>query len=156
MEQRVILSWQAEEPSVEPKSQSWYWAVGIVAGAIAIAAVMLQDYLFSVIAVIGGFGVMLLGSKPPERHTYRLTERGLMIGPRLIPYRRMAAFAIHEGRNDEGPSLRIETDTIMGIVAAPLGTIDYRRVQMELKNKNVEEVEALHSFVNGFANGIGL
>jgi hypothetical protein len=153
MQHRAIVSWQAKEYDFSPKANSWYWAVGVVAGGVAIAAIILADYLFAVIAVLGGFSVMLLGSNPPKRHTYRLTERGFMVGERLVPYRDIVAFAIHEG--DE-PSLNIETTTLMGVISAPLGGADRRVIEMELKNQNVEEVESIHSFVNALANRIGL
>jgi hypothetical protein len=153
MQHRAIVSWQADKYDFIPKANSWYWAVGIIAGAAAIAAIILADYLFAVIALLGGFSVMLLGSSPPKRHTYRLTDRGFMIGERLIPYRDMVVFAIHEG---EQPTLNIETTTLMGIVSVPLGNTDRRVIEMELKNQNIEEVESLRSFINAFASGIGL
>lgn len=153
MQHRAILSWQAREYDFVPKGDSWYWAVGVIAGAAAIAAIVLSDYLFAVIALLAGFSVMLLGSNPPKRHTYRLTDRGFMIGDRLVPYRDMVAFAIHEG---EEPSLNIETTTMMGVISAPLVNVDRRRIEMELKNQNVDEVEYIHSFVNALASRIGL
>ena len=153
MQHRAILSWQAKEYDFVPKGDAWYWAVGVIAGAVAIAAIVLSDYLFAVIALLAGFSVMLLGSNPPKRHTYRLTDRGFMIGDRLVPYRDMVAFAIHEG---EEPSLNIETTTLMGVISAPLVNVDRRRIEMELKNQNVDEVEYINSFVNVLASRIGL
>lgn len=153
MEHRAIISWQAKEYDFIPKANSWYWAVGVVAVGAAVAAIILADYLFAVIALLGGFSVMLLGSNPPKHHTYRLTDRGFMVGERLIPYRDMVAFAIHEG---EEPTLNIETETLMGIVSVPLAGVDRRVIEMELKNQNIEEVESLRSFVNAFASGMGL
>lgn len=153
MEHRTIISWQAKEFEFVPKANSWYWTVGILAGGAAIAAIILADYLFAVIAIIAGFTVMLLGSIPPKRHAYRLTDRGFMLGERLVPYREMIAFAIHDG---EEPSLNIETKTILGIISVPLSGTDWRAVAMELKNRNVEEVEYIHSFVNAFASRMGL
>lgn len=154
METRVILSWQAKEYDFIPKSPSWYWAVGIVAAGLAAAAFIVGDYLFGIIAIIGGFTVMLVGSAKPKRHTYRLTERGLMIGTRLVAYDEMQKFAVH--LEDDPPTLEIETHTLAGTVSAPLGDADYRALQMELKNQNIEEVESLDSFVNKVARGIGL
>lgn len=152
MQSSVIVSWQARERDLEEKAPSWYWAVGIVAAGVALAALIVGDYLFSLIAVIGGFTVMLVGSTKPKRHTYQVTERGLMIGKRLIPYRAMMRFAIHE----DPRTLAIETDTISGIISVPLGDVDHRTIEMEFKNKNVEEVDSLHSFVDHVARGMGL
>ncbi len=153
MEERVYASWQAKEYDFQPKERPWYWAVGIVAGGIAVAAFILKDYLFSVIAILGGFTVMLLGSRKPHRHTYRLTERGFRIGERLIPYKSITRFAI---RDEEPRELVIETTTLMGTVTVPFGDGDHRAVAMELKNNNIEEVESLGSFVDHVASGMGL
>lgn len=153
MEERVYVSWQAKEYDFQPKERPWYWAVGIIAGAVAIAAFILGDYLFSLIAILGGFTVMLLGSKKPRRHTYRLTERGFKIGERLIPYKSMVRFAIRE---DEPRELVIESTTLLGTFVVPLGDTDHRAIVMELKNNNVEEVESLGTFVDRVASGMGL
>jgi hypothetical protein len=153
VEDRVILSWQAKEYDFQPKAGSWYWAVGIVAVGVAAASVILTNYLFALIALLGGFTVMLMGSKRPKRHTYRLTDHGFKIGERLVPYKSIARFAIHE---DEPMTLALETETLLGTVTAPLGGVDWRTVEMELKNRNVEEVESLHTFVDHVTRGLGL
>lgn len=153
MEERVYVSWQSKEYEFQPKERPWYWAVGIIAGGIAVAAFIVGDYLFSLIAILGGFTVMLLGSKKPHRHTYRVTERGFRIGDRLIPYKSITRFAI---RDDEPRELVVETTTLLGTFAVPLGDTDHRAIAMELKNNNIEEVESLGTFVDRFASGMGL
>ncbi|MES2014671.1 MAG: hypothetical protein V4437_02550 [Patescibacteria group bacterium] len=153
MEHEVLISWQAQEHGFRPKEQQWYWTVGIVAVGVAVASFILSDYLFSLIAVIAGFAVMIVGSKKPERHKYSLTEQGLMIGTQLIPYSKMTRFSIVE---DEPRKLSIETKLLAGTIGAPLGTADYRQIRTELKNRNIEETEALDSFIDSIAGSIGL
>ena len=154
METRTLITWQAKEYDFVPKARSWYWAVGIIAGGIAAASFILSNYLLVLIAILAGFTIMLVGSAKPKRHTYRLTEKGFMIGPRLISFRDMRRFAVHE--DDDGGELLIETNTISGTISVPLGDADYRLIEMELKNQNIEEVESLHSFADHLARGIGI
>ena len=97
---------------------------------------------------------MLLGSAKPKRHTYRLTDHGFMIGRNLIPFSKIDRFAIHEGEDEN--ELYLETRTLSGTLSAPLGQTDYRPIQMELKNHNIEEVESLRSISDHLAKGIGL
>lgn len=151
--QHVILRWQAHERDHNPKSNTWYWVVGIIAIGVAIAAAIMQDYLFSVVAVIGGFALMLVGSAKPPRHTYTLTESGFMVGKDLIPYEKITRFAISE---EEPRHLTIEALTLIGYVKAPLGDMDYRAIRMELKNRDIEEKDHLDRVVDGFAKGLGL
>jgi hypothetical protein len=153
VEDRTILSWQAKEFEFLPKSRSWYWAVSIVSASVAVASVILANYLLAVIAVLAGFSVMLMGSKRPRRHTYRLTEHGFKVGERLIPYRDIQEFAIHEGEEME---LVLNTKTLLGNVSAPLGSTDWRTIEMELKNRNIEEVESLKTFADHLSKGLGL
>jgi hypothetical protein len=153
MDNRVILKWQAREYEFKPKQASWYWTVGIIAGAIAVSAGILGDYLFTVIAIIGGLTLMLVGSMRPPLHTYSLTEQGFMIGRELIPYSKMTRFSIIE---KEPRSISIESKTLTGVVTAPLVDADHRTLRMELKNRNIEEEEHLDRFVNQVARGMGL
>ena len=153
MESHTLMSWQARERKVSRKERSWYWAVAIVAAGVAVAAGIVGNYLFSLIAVLGGFTVMLAGSTKPTRHTYRLTEHGIKIGEKLIPYRSITRFAIHE---DEPLALILETNTFMGHVTIPLRGVDWRAIQMELKNQNVEEVESLYTVTDHLARAMGL
>lgn len=149
----VVVRWQAHEFEHRPKDRQWYWSVGIIAVGIAIAAILLQDYLFAVIAVIGGFTVMLVGSARPSRHTYTLTENGFMVDKDLIPFSKISRFAISE---EEPRHLTIETMTLVGVIKAPLEHVDYRTVRTEFKNNNINEEDRLDQFVDGFAKRIGL
>lgn len=151
--EHVVARWQAHEYEHKPKDRQWYWSVGIIATGAAIAAVLLQDYLFGVIALIGGFAVMLVGSSRPAQHTYTITESGFMVGDDLIPYDKISRFAISEG---EPRHLTIETMTLVGVIKAPLEGIDYQTVRMEMKNNNIPEENKLDQFVDGFAKRIGL
>ncbi|TAK58465.1 hypothetical protein EPO14_03930 [Patescibacteria group bacterium] len=153
MENKVLVSWQAREYEFRPKERQWYWTVGIVAVGVAIASFILSDYLFSLIALIGGFTVILIGSRKPPRHKYSLTERGFLVGAHLIPYDHIKRFSIHE---DEPRRLSIETKRLTGTISAPLGDTDHRLIRTELKNRNIEEVEALDSFIDGLSRGMGL
>lgn len=153
MENPVIIAWYAKEQQFQPKEQQWFWTVGIVATGAAVAAFIMKDYLFSLIAILGGFTVMLVGSRKPPRHKYSLTERGFVVGQHLMPYSQMTTFAIKE---EEPRKLSIGTKTFTGTVTVPLGDADHRVIRMELKNRNIEEVESLDSFVDGVAKRVGL
>lgn len=151
--EHVVVRWQAHEYEHTEKERQWYYAVGIVAGGLAIASLILQNYLFSVICVLGGFTVMLVGSAKPPKYTYSLTEKGFMVGKDLIPFEKMIRFAISE---DEPRHLTIESKTLVGVVKAPLEGADFRAIRMELKNHNIQEEDQLDTLVDRVAKTIGL
>jgi hypothetical protein len=153
MENPVIISWQAREFDFRPKEREWFWIVCIIAAGVAVSAFVFGDYLFSVIAILGGFTVMLVGAGKPPRHTYSLTERGFMIGAHLIPYAQMTRFSITE---EEPRKLNIETRSFTGTVSAPLADADYRIIRTELKNRNIDEAEHLDKFIDSVARRMGL
>jgi hypothetical protein len=149
----VLIRWEAHEYEHSVKERPWYWAVGIFAGGLAIASLILQNYLFAVICIIGGFTVMLVGSTRPPRHTYSLTENGFMVGRDLIPFEKITRFSISE---DEPRHLTIESKTLVGVVKAPLEGVDFRAIRMEFKNQNIPEEEKLDALVDRVAKTIGL
>lgn len=151
--EHIVAKWQAHEYEHTEKERPWYWAVGIVAAGVAIASLIVQNYLFAIICVIGGFTVMLVGSTRPPRLTYSLTEKGFMVGKDLIPFEKMTRFSISE---EEPRYLTIESKTLIGVVKAPLENADFRAIRMELKNQDVPEVDKLDTFVDRVAKTMGL
>lgn len=153
MEDRLILRWQGRDGVYRPKSNSWYVGVGVVAVGLAVASVIGGNYLFALISVLGGFTIMLVGSRRPGRKTYGLYERHIGTETDKIAFEKIARFAIHE---TEPRELVLELKTIVGHVTIPLGNVDYRRIVMELKNHDIEEVERLEVFTARVADWIGL
>ena len=153
MENRLIMSWKTREGVYKPKSKPWYWAVGIVAFGVVLAAVILEDYLFLVIAILAGFAVMLVGSRRPPIFEYAFYEKDIGIGHERIPYEKILRFAIKE---DEPRKLTLEIKSLVGIAIIPLEDADWRRIRMELKNRNIEEAAELGTFVSKVTEWMGL
>ena len=153
MEDTTIISWYAVDSGFKEKDRPWFWTVGIVGVGVAVASFILHDYLFSLIAIIAGFTVMIVGAQKPPRHKYSFTERGFLVGQHLMPYSQMDSFSIHE---DEPKRLSIGTKTFTGVVTVPLADVDHRIIRTELKNRNIEEVDKLDSFISGVVKRIGL
>jgi len=149
----IVISWQDHEYEHKPKGVSWFWVVGIIAAGIAIASFILQNYLFGLIAILGGFTVMLVGSARPTQHTFSLTDNGFKIGRDVIPYDKITRFAISE---KEPRQLTLETLILIGVIKVPLEKADFRVIRSELKNRNIEEVDKLDQVVERVAKTIGL
>jgi hypothetical protein len=153
MDEGHIIKWEARSRSTKDKDASWYWTVGILAVGVAVAAIISGNYLFSLIALLGGFAIMLAGSQGPAHHAYAVSERGIHIGTERIPYMNITSFSI---KDETPPRLVLLTRGLMGTVSLPLGGADYRAIRTELKNRNIDEDDDLDSAAEKLARAIGI
>ena len=101
----VLFEWEGQEYEHNPKSADWYWALGIVAVAGTIAAILFSSYLVAVLILVAAATISLHGAKHPPLHRFRVVDRGLMIGEELYSYDEMISFAVLEDIEDELPPL---------------------------------------------------
>ena len=91
------LEWRSYEHShKDTKSQDWFWALGLVAIAIAIAAILLGNILFGVLILLAGVVLGLSVNQSPREISYAITTRGIVIDGTLYPYKSLDAFWIDE------------------------------------------------------------
>ena len=153
MENKLILSWHAKEGVHKPKTRAWYWSVGIIASGLCIAAIIVSNYLFALIAIIGSFALMLVGSRPPLKQEYSLYDSEFVIGKEHIPYEKIRRFALTE---KDPKMLTLELKNIVGVATISVAETDWRKIRTELKNRNIEEVESIDGFVSKAADWMGL
>ncbi|MDP2652151.1 MAG: hypothetical protein Q8O94_03375, partial [bacterium] len=112
MSRTVLLEWEGREYDHTPKSADWYWALGIIAAAIAVAAVLFSNYLFAFLIAAAAAAIALHAAKEPPLHRFRLVEQGLVIGEELHPFERMISFSVLEDiENELPPLLSIKNET---------------------------------------------
>ena len=99
------LEWEGHEYEHDQKSADWYWALGIVATALGIAAFLFGNYLMLVLVVVAAVAIALHAAKHPPLHRFRLVDRGLYIGDEFHPYDRMLSFSVLEDIEGEFPPL---------------------------------------------------
>jgi hypothetical protein len=100
-----IVSWEGREYEHNPKSADWYWALGIVAIAGAIASILFSNFLFAFLIIIAAIVIALHGTKEPPLHTFHLLDNGIMVGDDLHTYERMLSFTVLEDIEGEFPPL---------------------------------------------------
>lgn len=152
MEKKYL--WRVKTGDTARKSRNWYTVIAVIAVGSAVASFIVGDILFSLLILLGAFALMLAGTpRPGAERTYALSEQGLHVDSRLVPWERVQHFALREG---EPYVLVAETSTMLGTVFAPLSGIDFRAVRTEFKNHNIDEVDALGSFSEAIARMLGL
>ena len=83
MSDTAILEWEGREYDHNPKSADWYWALGIIAVASTVASVLFGNYLLAVLIVIAAAAFALHAAKEPPLNSFRLIEKGIMVGDDL-------------------------------------------------------------------------
>lgn len=108
----VIAEWQGREFEHSPKSADWYWALGIITVAGAIASILFGNYLLAVLILIAATAIALHAAKEPPIHTFKLVEKGLVIDTDLHSFDRMISFSVFEDISGElPPLLSIKSDS---------------------------------------------
>ncbi len=90
-----LLKWEAFEYEYIPKSNNWFWSVGIIAAGAALASALLGNMLFAILVMIATLTIILYGVKKPKKVMFSFTGRGLQIDNRLFPYENLRSFWIH-------------------------------------------------------------
>ena len=147
------LVWRAKEIESGPKSRNWYWSVGILTAGGALASVVASNILLALLILLGGFAIMLAGTRPRVERRCAFSERGVHIDANIVPWDKIKGFALKE---DATPLLLLQTETLLGITTIPLSGIDHRDVIMELKNRNIEEMDSLDTFTESITRALGL
>ncbi|OYV63631.1 MAG: hypothetical protein B7W96_00115 [Parcubacteria group bacterium 37-58-5] len=156
MPRAALLEWEGREYDHNPKDADWYWALGIIAVAGAVAAVLFADYLFAVLIVVAAAALALHAAKQPPLHRFRLVENGLMIGDELHPFERMTSFSVLE--DIEGklpPMISIKTESWLSPhLVIPLAGVDADAMYAYFL-QHVDEAEHTHSFTDLVAAWLG-
>lgn len=156
MARTILLAWEGREYDHDPKSADWYWSLGIIAVAVAIAAILFGNYLFALLVIIAAASLALHAAKEPPLHRFQLTEQGLMIGEELHPFERMMSFSVLEDLEGElPPVISIKTESWLSPhLVIPLDGVDADTVYAYFL-RHVDEEEHKHSVTDLVAAWLG-
>lgn len=137
-----IISWQAPEFIHYEKTSDWYWGLGIITLALLIGAILLGNFLFGILLLIGGFSLSLYGAKKPDTVQFIIDSRGITINKNLYTYDNLNSFWINN-LNPEKEELLIESKkTFMPQISIALDNVNSENVrQYLLKNLKEEKKE---------------
>jgi hypothetical protein len=156
MPSNIIAEWEGREYEPYKKSTDWYWALGIVAVAGAIASVLFSNFLLAILIIIATAAIALHTIKEPALHHFRLVETGLMVGDDLHLFERMTSFSVLEDIEGEYPPiLSIKTESWHSPhLAIPLSGVDADQVYAYFLT-HVTEGEHHHTFSDLVAAWLG-
>jgi uncharacterized membrane protein YoaT (DUF817 family) len=153
---QAIFEWHGQEYEHNLKSADWYWAVGIIATALVIAAVLFGNYLLAALVVIATVALALHAARHPPLHRFAIVDQGLMIDNDLHPYEHMHSFAVFEYiEGNRPPVLSIKTASWFSPhLVIPLNEVDADALYEHLL-AHVDEGEHQHSLTDLVAAWLG-
>jgi len=156
MPRNALLEWEGREYDHNPKDSDWYWALGIIAVAGTIAAVLFGNYLLALLIVIAASAFALHAAKQPPLHRFRLVEQGICIGDELYPFERMISFSVLEDVEGEfPPMISIKTQSWLSPhLIIPLEGVDVDMIYAYFL-QHVDEGEHPHTFSDLVAAWLG-
>jgi hypothetical protein len=156
MASAAIFEWTGREYEHNPKSADWYWALGIIAAALALAAILFGNYLVAVLIIIASVSLALHSAKHPAMHRFRVVEEGLLIDEEMHPFKRMTSFcALEDIEGKYPPMLSIKTESWLSPhLVIPLEGVDMDGVYGHFLH-NVDEEPHHHTAVDLVAAWLG-
>src|SRR3989338_6451799 len=88
------ISWSAMEYEHDRKSNEWYWSLGVITLALAVAALLLKNILFASFIVLAGFTAALYGAKKPRIIRFSVSAKGVKIDDKIYQYETLKSFWI--------------------------------------------------------------
>ncbi len=137
MKSKPVLSWKSLEYKHTEKGADWFWAVGIVAVAVAVTAVILGNILFSILILIAAFCLVFFAFRRPQEVVIEINDRGVRVDSLLYPYSNLEAFWVE---NDEDPRLFLRARKfLMPLVVLSLDDVSPEAVHQVLSGILPEE-----------------
>ena len=130
------IEWQAYDRVPQKNGPDWYWAVSIIALAIVITSIVLNNVLFAVLIVIATIALFLRTLQEPRPIAYSLTNRGLWMNKNFQPFTTLESFWVEE----QEPTLILKSKgLIVPLLVIPLENTDPQAVREFLQEHLPEE-----------------
>jgi hypothetical protein len=132
------IRWTADEYVARRRGTDWYWALGIIAAAAAVTAIIVGNFLFAVVIIIGSFVLVLYARKKPVAFEFEINEKGIVIGQRLYPFRTLESFWIPD---DGAPRIIVHSKRLLvpQIVIPLSNEVSIEAVHAALQNALTED-----------------
>ncbi|OHA89571.1 MAG: hypothetical protein A3C70_02325 [Candidatus Zambryskibacteria bacterium RIFCSPHIGHO2_02_FULL_43_14] len=137
------IEWDAHEYEHKERSPDWFWAVGIIAVSIAIAAIIFGNIILGILILIGAFALSLFASRPPDTLHIIIDEKGITKGKIRYPYSTLESFWIDIEHPHKKIILR-SGKIFMPLIIIPLGDeADTEQLHEKLLHSMPEEFHSL-------------
>jgi hypothetical protein len=112
MAEGQILRWSGYEHEYTERGSDWFFALAIVAGSLAVVAVLFHNVLFAILILLGATVIGMLANVPPDVTEFEVSDRGIRVGKDLHRYDEILAFWV-EDEHEAAPILLVDTVKFM-------------------------------------------
>ena len=125
------VSWDALEYEHKEKASDWFWALGIIAVAATLTAIIYGNYIFAILIVIGSLTLALFSVRQPEIIHFEITKNGFAVNKKIYPYNNLKSFWIDE--TGEKPQLLLLSNRmVLPLLSIPLDGASDERIRLAL------------------------
>ncbi len=137
------IEWDAYEYEHKERSSDWFWAVGILATAIAVTAVIFGNIIFAILTLVGAFALSLFANREPDMIHVIVDELGIARGKIYYPYSTLISFWIDVTHPHKKIILRSEK-MFMPLIIVPINDeVDADELHENLSQFLKEEFHSL-------------
>lgn len=137
---RQAISWKGHEYLHFKKTTDWYWALGLIAVAGAMAALVFSNILFAILILVLAFVLAIFAAREPEEVSFTISQRGVRIDDTLHPFQTIEAFGIEEMSPEHIPQLILKSKKhLVPNIVIPLEHVSANEIHDFLHNYLPEE-----------------
>lgn len=96
MQEQTLYQWETLEYDARSRSSDWFWALGIISGALALACVFFGNLLLGILIIVGAITLIVHHVQEPKVLNVSVTDRGVRINKEFFPYNTLDSFFIEE------------------------------------------------------------
>jgi hypothetical protein len=134
------IKWQAHEYFHYERTTDWYWAVAIITLSIIALSILFDDYLFSIVILIGVFSLLMYANRKPRLVSYELNRKGLRVDSTLYPYASIESFWVEDHHEHPEPRVIFKSaKVIMPYIVVPIEGVHPDDIHTYLLNFLPEE-----------------
>ena len=137
------LEWDAHEYEHKERSQDWFWAVGIIAFALAFTAIIFGNVIFGILILIATFSLTVFARRAPDELHVVIDEQGITRGKVRYLFPSLRSFWIDLEHPHKKVVIRSEKMLMPYIVIPLADEVDAERLRRILLRYMDEEFHSL-------------
>lgn len=151
----ITFSWETPEFEFKEKRKDWYWIVGIISVILVVVAIILGNYLFAFLIVMGAFLMIRLATKEPLVIPVEISESGVKVYNQMYSYDHLFSFWIRSNNQGEAILLLLSNQKISPILSLTIDpNIDLLMLR-EYLNQFIPEQELQEPLTDRIIQKIG-
>jgi hypothetical protein len=149
------IYWEALEHTRGTRGGDWYWSLGILSIAAAVAAIAFGNILFAIVILLAAVTLAVFALRGPSTFAYTVGPRGIRINDELYPYSTLESFYLDEDAPGDVELLLKTQHTFAPLIVVPVPE-EYVDIVDQYLNERLLEEYLEEPFLNKLFELVGL